>query len=137
MNRPTSVTIVGILQIVSGIFNIFDCLCLLFVGSIGSFIGVAIGGIGSLIAIFGGFLIVFAIISLILGLMSFILSFGLFQLKKWAWIGTFVVHIVALIMEGTKLLASGGVAVNFLTLGFAIAIIYYLMRSDVKQAFNI
>jgi hypothetical protein len=32
---------------------------------------------------------------------------------------------------------SGGTAVNFLTLGFAVASIYYLLQPDVKQAFRV
>jgi hypothetical protein len=139
MNRPTNITVIAILQLISGIFNIFDCLILLFMSGLGALIGAIAGGNAgvALAALIGGVFFIFAMISLALGLMSFILSMGLFQLNKWAWIGTFIVQIVALIMESTKLFGSGGVAVNFLTVGFAIVILYYLMRPEVKQAFSI
>ena len=124
---------------ISGIFNLLDCLFWLLIGGVGGVIGVAIGGSqrAAVAAIFGGLFIVFASVSLALGVMSFVLSVGLLQLKGWAWIGTLIVHVIALMMEGAKLLGSGGVAVNFLTVGFAIAVLYYLMRPEVKQAFRI
>jgi hypothetical protein len=139
MKRPTSVTIIAILQVISGIFNLLDCLFWLLIGGVGGAIGIVLGGPGgaALAAIFGGLFIVFASVSLALGLMSFVLSLGLLRLKGWAWIGTLIVHVIALLMEGTKLLGSGGVAVNYLTVGFAIAVLYYLMRPEVKQAFRI
>ncbi|EAW36012.1 hypothetical protein [Lyngbya sp. PCC 8106] len=136
MRRPTNVTIIAILQVISGIFNLVDCFIWLLIGGVGGVIVSAIGGSG-LAAIFGGFFIIFASISLALGLMSFVLSLSLLQLRGWAWIGTVIVHIVALMMEVTKLLGSGGVAVNYLTVGFAIVILYYLMRPEVKQAFRV
>ncbi|MDY7015809.1 MAG: hypothetical protein SVX43_19880 [Cyanobacteriota bacterium] len=139
MKRPTSVTIIAILQVISGIFNLVDCFFWLLIGGVGGAIGLAIGGQGgaALAAIFGGLFIIFASVSLGLGLMSFVLSLGLLQLRGWAWIGTVIVHVIALMMEVTKLLGSGGVAVNYLTVGFAIAILYYLMRPEVKQAFRV
>lgn len=139
MNCPTSVTIIAILQLISGIFDIFNFLVLLVLGGIGGFIGGAAGGEQAiaLATIFSGLFLIFAVISLGLGLMSFFLSIGLLQLKKWAWIGTIIVHVIALMMEAVKLLGSGGAAVNFLTAGFAIAILYYSMRPEVKQAFHI
>lgn len=139
MKRPTNVTIVAILQLISGIFNIFDCLFWLLIGGVVGGLGIAIGGpeVAAIATLFGGLFAIFAAISLALGLMSFILSMGLFRLQKWAWIGTIIVHAIALIMEGTKLLGSGGAAVNFLTVGFAVVILYALMRPNVKQAFSI
>ena len=68
---------------------------------------------------------------------SLVLTWGLFQLKSWAWTGTLIVHVIATLAQLAKMFGSAGTAVNFLTLGFAIATIYYLLRSDVKQAFAI
>ncbi|MBD2578481.1 hypothetical protein [Oscillatoria sp. FACHB-1406] len=139
MSRPASITVVGILELISGILNLLDCLGLLLIGGF-------VGGIcllsGSqegfaIAAIFGSFMLLFAFISLTLGLLSLILSIGLFRLHKWAWVGATIVHSITLIVEVTKLAGSGGVAANYLNLGFAIAIFYYLMQPDVKQAFRV
>ncbi len=134
MNRPQSVTVLAILQLISGVFSLLDGLfILLFAGIFGGLGAVGFGAkVGTVI---GGFIAIFAAISFILGLLSLLLAWGLFQLKKWAWTGTLIVHIIATLAQIAKMFGSGGTAVNFLTLGFAVASIYYLLRPDVKQAF--
>jgi len=134
MNRPQSVTVLAILQLISGVFSLLDGLfILLFAGIFGGLGAVGFGAkVGNVI---GGFIAIFAAISFILGLLSLLLAWGLFQLKKWAWTGTLIVHLIATLAQIAKMFGSGGTAVNFLTLGFAVASIYYLLRPDVKQAF--
>lgn len=134
MNRPQSVTVLAILQLISGVFSLLDGLFILLFAGIFGGLGAAFGGakIGTVI---GGFIAIFAALSFILGLLSLLLTWGLFQLKKWAWTGTLIVHIIATLAQIAKMFGSGGTAVNFLTLGFAVASIYYLLRPDVKQAF--
>ncbi|MEG4147055.1 hypothetical protein [Microcoleus sp. Pol12B5] len=136
MNRPQSVTVLAILQLISGVFSLLDGLFILLFAGIFGGIGAAVGGakVGTVI---GGFIAIFAGISFILGLLSLLLTWGLFQLKNWAWTGTLIVHIIATTAQIAKMLGSGGTAVNFLTLGFAVASIYYLLRPDVKQAFRV
>ena len=136
MNRPQSVTVLAILQLISGIFSLLDGLFILLFAGIFGGVGAAVGGakVGSVI---GGFIAIFAGISFILGLLSLLLTWGLFQLKNWAWTGTLIVHIIATLAQIVKMFGSGGTAVNFLTLGFAVASIYYLLQPDVKQAFRV
>ncbi|MEG3903420.1 MULTISPECIES: hypothetical protein [unclassified Microcoleus] len=136
MNRPQSVTVLAILQLISGVFSLLDGLFILLFAGIFGGIGAAVGGakVGTVI---GGFIAIFAGISFILGLLSLLLTWGLFQLKNWAWTGTLIVHIIATLAQIAKMFGSGGTAVNFLTLGFAVASIYYLLRPDVKQAFRV
>lgn len=136
MNTPQSVTILAILQLISGIFSLLDGLFILLFAGIFGGLGAALGGakVGTVI---GGFIAIFAAIALILGVISLILTWGLFQLKTWAWTGTLIVHAIAIISQVAKMFGSAGTAVNFLTLGFAIACIYYLLRPDVKQAFGV
>ncbi|MEG4004745.1 hypothetical protein QUA41_15295 [Microcoleus sp. Pol11C1] len=136
MNRPQSVTVLAILQLISGVFSLLDGLFILLFAGIFGGLGAAFGGakVGTVI---GGFIAIFAAISFILGLLSLLLTWGLFQLKNWAWTGTLIVHILATLTQIVKMLGSGGTAVNFLTLGFAVASIYYLLRPDVKQAFRV
>ena len=136
MNRPQSVTVLAILQLISGVFSLLDGLfILLFAGIFGGLGAVGFGAkVGTVI---GSFIAIFAGISFILGLLSLLLTWGLFQLKKWAWTGTLIVHIIATLAQIAKMLGSAGAAVNFLTLGFAVVSIYYLLQPDVKQAFAI
>ncbi|MEG4231422.1 hypothetical protein QUA40_04775 [Microcoleus sp. Pol11C3] len=136
MNRPQSVTVLAILQLISGIFSLLDGLFILLFAGIFGGLGAAVGGakVGTVI---GSFIAIFAAISFILGLFSLLLTWGLFQLKNWAWTGTLIVHIIATLAQLVKMFGSGGTAVNFLTLGFAVASIYYLLRPDVKQAFRV
>ena len=136
MNRPQSVTVMAILQLISGIFSLLDGLFILLFAGIFGGLGAAFGGakVGAIIGVFFG---IFAAISFILCLLSLLLSWGLFQLKNWAWTGTLIVHIIATLAQIVKMFGSGGTAVNFLTLGFAVASIYYLLQPDVKQAFRV
>ncbi|MEG4073909.1 hypothetical protein QUA30_14635 [Microcoleus sp. Pol14C2] len=134
MNRPQSVTVLAILQLISGVFSLLDGLFILLFAGIFGGLGAAVGGarVGTVI---GGFIAIFATIALIIGIISLILTWGLFQLKKWAWTGTLIIHVIATLAQIAKMFGSAGAAVNFLTLGFAVASIYYLLRPDVKQAF--
>ena len=67
MTRPQSVTILAILQLISGVFSLLDGLFILLFAGIFGGIGAAVGGakIGTII---GGFIAIFAAISLILGI---------------------------------------------------------------------
>jgi len=136
MNRPQSVTILAILQLISGIFSLLDGLFILLFAGIFGGLSAVIGGakVGTVI---GGFIAIFSAIALIIGIISLILTWGLFQLKTWAWTGTFIIHVIAILAQIAKMLGSAGAAVNFLTLGFAAASIYYPLQPDVKQAFAI
>jgi len=136
MNRPQSVTILAILQLISGIFSLLDGLFILLFAGIFGGLGAAVGGakVGTVI---GGFIAIFAAIALIIGIISLILTWGLVQLKTWAWTGTLIIHVIATLAQIAKMLGSAGAAVNFLTLGFAVVSIYYLLQPDVKQAFAI
>jgi hypothetical protein len=136
MNRPQNVTVLAIMQLISGIFSLFDGLLILLLAHSFGRVGVVFGGqkTGDIIVAFMG---IFAAISFILGFLSLLLTWGLFQLKNWAWTGTLIVHIIATLAQIVKMFASGGTAVNFLTLGLGVASIYYLLQPDVKQAFRV
>lgn len=136
MNRPQSVTVLAILQLISGIFSLLDGLfILLFAGVLGGLGAVGFGAkVGTVI---GGFIAIFSAIAIIIGIISLLLAWGLFQLKKWAWTGTLIIHVIAVVAQIAKMLGSAGAAVNFLSLGFAVASIYYLLQPDVKQAFSV
>ncbi|WP_293351850.1 MULTISPECIES: hypothetical protein [unclassified Microcoleus] len=136
MNRPQSVTVLAILQLISGIFSLLDGLfILLFAGVLGGLGAVGFGAkVGTVI---GGFIAIFSAIAIIIGIISLVLAWGLLQLKKWAWTGTLIIHVIAVVAQIAKMLGSAGAAVNFLSLGFAIASIYYLLQPDVKQAFSV
>ena len=87
MIRPQSVTVLAILQLISGIFSLLDGLFILLFAGIFGGLGAAFGG-AKVGAVIGGFIGIFAAISFILGFLSLLLTWGLFQLKNWAWTGT-------------------------------------------------
>ncbi|MDY6939477.1 MAG: hypothetical protein SWY16_17670 [Cyanobacteriota bacterium] len=136
MNRSSGVIILTVLQVIAGLLNLFNFVVLAIIGLGGAGIGALVGGEG-----LGGIVLsifaIFAIIELIQGICCLILAIGIFYIQSWAWVITLIVHIVALLKEGSKLTLSGGIAVNFLNAGFSIASLYYLTRLEIRQEFKV
>lgn len=134
MSRPQSVTVLAILQLISGILGLIQGLFVLSSAGFFGALDAASGGsgLGAAIAYFIG---ISAVVSLILGIISLVLAWGLFWLKSWAWMGTSIACAIAIFSEFARIFRFGGI--NFLTVGLAVASVYYVMRSDVKRAFEI
>ncbi len=67
------------------------------------------------------------------GAVALLLSLGLWKLWSWAWIGTILLQIVAL---GTAIYYWYTLgSINFWSIGIAIIIILYLVRSEIRDAF--
>ena len=133
MNRPIGVTMLAVLQLMSGFFATWVGLYILFFRSAISQTvseGENVSQVNIFIIAFGGFL-------LVVGLIGLLLAYGLFKLKGWAW-------LTALILNGLKFLSSlsailsnqnrtsGVIIALFLTGG----IIYCLLQPEVKRAFG-
>jgi len=136
-SRPTGVTIIAVLNIISGIImliggfglaaisSIFPTMTAIdpnasgqmaFAGLLGA-AGVALGGI-----------------LIILGIISFIVAWGLLKGKGWAWSLTMILSIISIIISIVSLAAgSFGSIVNIIISGI---IIYYLYRPHVKAFFG-
>ncbi len=113
--RPTGVTILAILEIISGIIAIAAGLL---IATISSMIGIEFGAIGGVIS---GMVIA-------IGVASFVMAWGLLQGKSWAWTTTLVLTIISLIFD----LAGA----NLVGLIIDIVILYYLFRPNVKAYFG-
>lgn len=131
MNRPTGVTILAILQFIGAIFTILGSLFALIGGGIVTTLG--IGGSSPEAAAAGGVIMFFSVFMLVLGIISIVLAIGLWQMKEWAWIATLVLQGITIAIQILQLVL--GKAPNFLSLAFAVVIVIYLMRPEVKQAF--
>jgi len=119
--RPTGVTILAILEIISGAIAIgigisFSALW----GSMGMGMMGDAGG-GAIISIIGG-------ITVVLGVISFVMAWGLLKGKPWAWTITLILTIISLIFDLPLM--------NIIGLIIDIVILYYLFRPHVKAYFG-
>ena len=114
--RPTGVTILAILEIISGIIAIAGgALLTTFAGIMGLDILGAFGGV------VGGIVIA-------LGIASFVMAYGLMKGKSWAWTITLILTIISLLFDGLSF--------NVIGIIIDVIILYYLTRPHVKVYFG-
>jgi len=119
--RPTGVTILAILEIISGAIAI----------GIGIFFSALWGSMGmGMMMDFGGSAIMGIISSIIvaLGAISFLMAWGLLKGKPWAWTITLILTIISLIFDLPSM--------NIIGLIIDIVILYYLFRPHVQAYFG-
>ncbi len=129
MRRPTGITILGILEIISGVilailaavFGAFSGMMgnMMF-GMMGDFMG-ALGGI--LAAVFG-----------ILAAISFLIAWALFSAKRWGRIVVIIFSIIDLIVEAVSI--GGGNVFAIAGIILDVIILYYMWRPHVIAYFN-
>jgi hypothetical protein len=138
--RPTGVTVLGVLQILGGVFGLLGGAGLLvaaaivgstsFASQYSGFSGYSTSTLSAIFYGFGAFL-------LILGILGLVIGIGFFSGKGWAWMLAIVVgviNIVANIVEiviGLTSPSSGAIGIVI-----PIIIIYYLTRPRVKAFFG-
>jgi len=118
---PTGVTILAILEIISGVIAI----------GIGIFFSALWGSTGmGMMMDFGGSAIMGLISSIIvaLGAISFLMAWGLLKGKPWAWTITLILTIISLIFDLPSM--------NIIGLIIDVVILYYLFRPHVKAYFG-
>jgi len=130
--RPAGVTIIAILSFVAGILAILaGALSTLLAGLIGAATDTAVGGI------FGGFFAVIGVVILVIGIAYLVTGYGLWQLRRWAWLAALVLSAISLVITVLGMFGGGGLnASNIVTLAVAGAILYYLNTPQVKAAFG-
>lgn len=118
--RPTGVTILAVLVIISGVIAIgMGVLFGALMGSVGmEMMG---GDYGAIMGMISGF-------TMILGAISFMMAWGLLKGKPWAWTVTLILTIISLIFDLPS--------VNIIGLIIDIVILYYLFRPHVKAYFG-
>ncbi|MDH5462756.1 MAG: hypothetical protein OEY17_07355 [Nitrosopumilus sp.] len=119
--RPTGVTILAVLEIVSGVIAI----------GIGIFFSALWGSMGmGMMADFGGSAVMGLISGIIvaLGAVSFLMAWGLLKGRPWAWTVTLILTVISLIVDLPSM--------NIIGLVIDIVILYYLFRPHVKAYFG-
>jgi hypothetical protein len=133
-NRPTGVTVIGILQILAGLGSL----------GLGFFLATTYAFLGSLMASgsegvtfsggFGGFLMVAgAIIGgilMVIGIANLVIAYGIFKGSGWAWMLCIVFAVISMFF-GILTFPVGIISILFNAL-----IIYYLTRRNVKEYFG-
>lgn len=81
----------------------------------------------------GGGLTIFGVFALLTSFAGLVMAFGLWQLYRWAWYGTFGLTVVNLLLESYRWL--GLSSPNLFALLINLAILFYLARPEIKGGF--
>lgn len=135
MKRPGGVTILALIGIIYGIFN----LLLALLGLLGSAL-LASRVAAAAIKYSPGTLAYATISDAVAGILFFAFGFGAWRLLGWAW----TTGVVALVLEVVRGLASvviqgfkpGTIVVQAITIVIALVLLWYLFRPDVQTAFK-
>ncbi len=139
MERPTGVTVLAVLCFIGGAFAVLGGLAMFFAGALGMAGMASRPGMGMMMAGMGAFVGVFL---LILAALYVIVGVGLWKLLNWG-------RILALVLVGIgavfAILGLFSALIHFrifavvwqiIVVAIDLLIIWYLTRSDVKQAFG-
>ncbi len=150
IKRPLGVTIIGILNLIGGIFQVIGGLALITIGGLLAANPSLLGNAGADFArsnplhvpieILGVALLALGAVILPLGVLSFVIAYGTLKGKGWAWTLNVVVSIIGIIINiiSTILYNSGiqSVVPVAISIGISVLILYYLYRPHVKQYFG-
>lgn len=134
MNRPTGITIIGVLAIIGGVLGI----C---VGAGGLAGGALLAGssaaLGSSQAVqASGALVFYSVVLLILSVLDIVVGVGFLQVKPWAWTLGIALEVAGIILAVIGIVTTGSYFGNIISIAIAGYIIYYLNTPAVKQAFG-
>ena len=135
MERPTGITIVVIYYVVLAVLSLLWSGLIFGVGGLSAFFGGLFGSEN--MAVFGttsGWTGFFGIIAAVV---QFVVAFGLYYIKKWAWILA-LIGVVLTIIEGIIGIFSGGpfaFMCGSLALVIPIIILIYLLRDSTRRVF--
>lgn len=127
MKRPVGVTILALLGFVRGL-----------VGMLG---GLTIFGLGFLELLTGfrdvGALRIYLSLALLLiSLITFVLSYGLWNVRPWAWMWMVITQVLSLGLEVIPLFIGGALTyVGIVLITLSIVIVAYLLTPGVRKVF--
>jgi uncharacterized membrane protein (DUF2068 family) len=135
VKRPVGVTIVAVIAIVYGIFN----LLLAFLGLIG--IALQASGVAARLNAATkydvGTLAYAAISDAVLGILYLVFGIGAFRLKGWAWITGVIALVLDVVKDIVGDVTSGNLrATSIITGVIALLLLLYLFRPNVRTAFG-
>jgi len=131
--KPFGVTILAILEVLSGLFELgVGALLLIAAGFIGGMAAEMpeVPELPGLAGLITGIIAFIGIVFVILGLIAFLIAYGLWTGKGWAWTLCLILSIIGIILSILSL--PGGV----IGLIIDILILYYLTRPHVKAFFG-
>jgi hypothetical protein len=130
MQRPVGITIVAVIAIIYGIFN----LLLAFLGLVG--IGLVASGVRTAATSYGaGTLAYAAIWDAVLGILFLAFGIGAFRLKGWAWTTGVLALALELVRTIIGYFISGFGPLAIITSVLALLLLLYLFRPNVRAAF--
>lgn len=135
-NRPPGITLLGAVFIILGLLSLFWSMLVFGFGAATSVTG-AIFGDQAMTAI-GGNQTLNGIVGIAGAVVDLVVAYGLLALKRWAWLLA-LIGIGITVITGILGLFSGGlIAFCCGVLGLVVpaAILFYLMRPDVRRAFG-
>lgn len=135
VKRPSGITILAVVAIIYGIFN----LLLALLGLLGS--ALLASGIGARAIKFSAGTLAYATTSdAILGIVFLAFGIGALRLKRWAWtmgvaalVLEVVRQVVGLVMQG---FSAGAIVRDTITIVIAALLLWYLFRPSVHGAFG-
>jgi hypothetical protein len=132
--RPTGVTIVAILNIISGIIMLIGGIALVAIGSVlpGALPDTGISGLPE--GAFGALGVGMGGIILALGIFSFVVAYGLLKGMGWAWTLTVVLSVISIALNAISIVS--GNAGGIISIIISGVILYYLYRPHVKAYFG-
>ena len=147
-SRPTGVTIIAILNIISGIIMLIAGLGLIALGAIlpgmpppsvleqsqnmTDTADIDLSGVP--LSVFGAAGIAIGGIIIALGIVSFIVAYGLLKGMGWAWTITVVLSIISIVLNAISI-ATGNIG-GIVSIIISGIILYYLYRPRVKAYFG-
>ena len=137
MKRPTGISIIAIVYIILAILSLLWSGLIFGVGGLSTLFGGLVGAEG--VAAFGTSSAWTGFFGIITAIVQFVVGFGLWYMKKWAWILA-LIGVVLTVVQGIIGIVNGG-AFAFMcgSLGLTIPVIIliYLLLNSTRQAFRV
>jgi hypothetical protein len=135
MKRPAGITILAVIAIIYGVFNLLLTLLAL----LGS--AFLVSGVGAAAIRYSPGLLAYAAISDgILGILCLAFGIGALQLKGWAWTAGVAVLVLDIVRQvvGVVIQRTGParIAGASITIVIALLLLWYLLRPGVRAAFR-
>lgn len=135
--RPTGISILFWVYLILGILSLLWSGLVLGIGGLSTFFG-GLFGMENVFS-FGSTSAWSGYVGIITAVVQIIVAFGLASMKKWAWILA-IIAVGLTILEGVIGIFSGGVFAfmcGSLGLIVPIVILFYLLRADIRAAFDV
>lgn len=137
MQRPTGITVIAILYVLLAILSLLWSGLVFGVGGLGALFGGLVGAenvaSSATAGAWTGFL------GIIAAILQFAIAFGLFAMKRWAWVLALIGVAVTVIQGAIGIFGGGPFAFMCGILGLLIpvGILVYLLRPSIRQAFGV